>query len=96
MPFEDFSKRMWKIVPPGYGECATGDAVKISISADRLVTVECNGKDRFVKATYNEQTNTIETDTHEIRLQIACIPKSGSIGGSWTAEDTSSGSDGDE
>ena len=94
MPFEDFGKRMWKIIPPGYGECATGGEVKISISSDSLVTVECNGKVRFVNATYNEQTNTIETDTHEIRLQIACTPKLDWIGGSWTAEDTSSGSDG--
>ena len=92
MPFEDFSKKTWRVTAPGSEQCPTGDTVRISISADQAVTVECGGKAPYAKAKYNEGTNRIETDDYEIRLQITFIPKVlGPVGGSWTAEDTSGG-----
>jgi hypothetical protein len=94
MPFEDFSKKTWKIIAPGSEQCETNDTVRISMS-DQGVTVECGTKAPYAKAKYNEHTNRIETDDYEIRLQITFIPKIlGPIGGSWTAEDTSGGNNG--
>jgi hypothetical protein len=92
MPFEDFGKKTWKVITMDSEECRSGEEVKISRSADGVVTIECGGKARYPGAKYNEGNNRIETDTHEVRLQIVFVPKGlGPITGSWTAEDTSGG-----
>jgi hypothetical protein len=92
MPFDDFSKKVWIVIPPGSEECKTGETVEIAMSADGAVTIKCGGKAHYGGAKYNEGNNRIETETHDIRLQIVFVPKdSGRIGGSWTAEDTSGG-----
>ena len=96
MPFEDFSEKTWRVITNDSEECVFGSPVRI-FKKDEVVTIECGGKDRYPGAKYIENSNRIETDTHEIKLQIVFAPKgSGPITGSWTAEDTSGSPAGDE
>lgn len=96
MSFECFDQRKWKVIESSRPECGVDSCITFQGSAEQL-TIYC-GKDNtpYGKETakYCEDTNTIDVTidgvVYAIRLQIVFGPKeqvSGSVAGSWTAED---------
>ncbi len=95
MTIDDFTKKNWKVIPPGSEECKAGEIVTIE-EENGEVTIKCAGSTPYGKAKYDSARNRIVADGYDVRLQIVFIPNALTpVGGSWTAEDNTGGIDGE-
>lgn len=109
MTFDEFKKREWEVLrdpePGPDAKHTPGDIVSFDGDPDGVVNVRCK---RYGDASYNKQEDTIQGEgfvirmigkgpNGELRIRFEPDPPTGSgpIGGSWTAEDTGSGADGE-
>jgi hypothetical protein len=108
MPINDFTDKKWMVSESGVTECSFMDGIEIvkckpEDPEDKGVKVTCKRRDpqkdfTYPKGIYCEPTNTIkgEDGSYEIQLQIKFAILVGTpITGSWTANDTAGGADGD-
>lgn len=105
MAFDEYTKREWKVLPGGdpFAKHTEGDIVSFH-GEKAKVDIRCK---RYEDGTYedsagNKEAGPIKGPDYKIhmymgdtgKLRITCTPEgSNSIGGSWTAEDTSGGDD---
>jgi hypothetical protein len=107
MTFEDFKDREWRVLPGAEttAKHTKDDIVSFDGEAGKVkVRCERYGHGQYKDPTGNQEHGTIEGDGFVISItagvngkdQITFTPKpgAGSVGGSWTAEDTSGGVDG--
>ena len=102
MSIKDFT-RPWVVSESGVRECSFRDGIEICDLGNNVVQVTCKKGDpqkdfTYPKGIYCEPTNTIkgEDGSYEIQLQIKFAIMVGTpITGSWTANDTAGGVDGD-
>jgi hypothetical protein len=105
MSIEDFT-RLWSVFESGVRECSFDDGIEIvkckpEDPEDTVVKVTCikRSGDNFIYPTgmYNKSDNTITGEGYKIELQIKFSEQGGrgGITGSWTANDTAGGIDGD-
>lgn len=107
MSFDEFKKREWRVLldplPGTDAKHTPGDVVTFH-GQDVKVIVRCK---RYTDGRYDDEAGRIVGDGYTIDMttgpngkdRIVFTPTpggqgSGSVGGSWTAEDTGSGADG--
>jgi hypothetical protein len=97
MAIKDFTDKTWRITSfENSPECEKGEVQIRALENGEdgeNVDVEVQCEKAIYTGKYLESDNSIDLDTHVIRLQVSYRPKDTQvpIGGSWTAEDTTGG-----